>query len=365
MKRALLLFLPLLFISIVALAQKEPVIEWKTTDYDFGDIQEDGPLRAYTFTFKNSGNAPLVINKVKTSCGCTVSEYTEEPIKPGKEGFVKATFDPMNKPGKFNKIISVYANTKPDIHMLAIKGNVEARKITDADRYGFKMGNVRVKINSIQVGEISHKSENDTATFKMYNSGSEDLVISAVKTPPHIRIEHPTTIAAGKKGTFTIHYNARKKDDLGFVYDDIVMYTNDEKEPEKKFKIMAVIKTRITEMSPEELAKAAKIEFEKVHHNFGNISQNESVTTRFNLKNTGKSPLLLYRVKPSCGCTASHPGKDKLEPGDSTFITVSFDPSDMVGQTGKEITVFTNDPENEQVTLYINATVSAVVRGKK
>lgn len=95
---------------------------WQETIHDFGKIKRNVPV-SYKFTFKNSGDGPLIIATVNASCGCTVAEYSKEPIPAGGEGFVKATYNAAN-PGTFNKTVTVNANTGAPV-LLVIKGIVE------------------------------------------------------------------------------------------------------------------------------------------------------------------------------------------------------------------------------------------------
>lgn len=94
------------------------------TVYDFGKIVA-GEQVVYSFRFKNIGKAPLIISQVRTSCGCTASEYTDRPVKPDSEGYIKVTFNSSGRYGNQNKIITVFANTKPSQHTLLLKGFVE------------------------------------------------------------------------------------------------------------------------------------------------------------------------------------------------------------------------------------------------
>jgi len=99
-------------------------ITFVDTVYDFGKVIE-GEKVNYTFKFKNTGDKPLLISKVTTSCGCTASNYTDSPVKPNSEGYVKVTFNSSGRQGNVQKIITVYSNTKPSEHILIIKGLVE------------------------------------------------------------------------------------------------------------------------------------------------------------------------------------------------------------------------------------------------
>src|ERR1700722_7130050 len=87
-------------------------IQWIDSTYrDFGKIAEGQKLEV-AFRFKNSGDKPLVIAKVQPSCGCTVAEQPNEPVAPGKEGIIKATFNSEGRSGINHKTLFVIANTK-------------------------------------------------------------------------------------------------------------------------------------------------------------------------------------------------------------------------------------------------------------
>lgn len=120
-------------IAIVAVGQlsasikKSEVIRaaafaWTETVYDFGKIQKDAPV-THEFTFTNSGEEALIISSVQASCGCTVTEYTKDPIPAGKEGFIKATYNAA-KAGVFTKTVTIKANTGDETVLLTIKGEV-------------------------------------------------------------------------------------------------------------------------------------------------------------------------------------------------------------------------------------------------
>lgn len=86
-------------------------IQWVDSVKDFGKIQEGQKLEV-SFRFRNTGNKPLVIEKVQPSCGCTVAEQPTEPVSPGNEGQIKASFNSEGRIGVNHKSLLVTANTK-------------------------------------------------------------------------------------------------------------------------------------------------------------------------------------------------------------------------------------------------------------
>lgn len=85
-------------------------IQWIDSVKEMGKINE-GQVLDVSFRFKNTGNKPLVISNARASCGCTVPDPPKEPIAPGAEGAIKASFNSKGRPGHNHKEIDVEANT--------------------------------------------------------------------------------------------------------------------------------------------------------------------------------------------------------------------------------------------------------------
>jgi hypothetical protein len=104
------------------LAEQGASIAFDKYRHDFGTIKEsDGKISA-VFTFTNLSNSPLIISKVEASCGCTTPEWTHEPVTPGKQGYIKATYDPTNRIYFFERSLTVYSNANPAKVTLTIQG---------------------------------------------------------------------------------------------------------------------------------------------------------------------------------------------------------------------------------------------------
>jgi len=103
-------------------------IQWLDSSKNFGKIEE-GQLLEVSFRFKNTGDKPLVIARVQPSCGCTVAEQSKEPIAPGSEGQIKASFNSQGRIGINHKSLNVYANTKGvQDHVVRFEVEVEKKK---------------------------------------------------------------------------------------------------------------------------------------------------------------------------------------------------------------------------------------------
>lgn len=127
--KKLILFTMMLICGMTAMAQKPAEIKFDTLTHDFGKFSEKDPVVTYTFNFTNVGEQNLVIHQSIPSCGCTVTEYTKDPVKPGEKGQIKVTYNGTGKfPGHFKKSITVITNGVVEKTRLYIEGNMEEAK---------------------------------------------------------------------------------------------------------------------------------------------------------------------------------------------------------------------------------------------
>lgn len=96
--------------------------------YNFGNIREDGGPVSCEFEFVNTGSSNLVVISATAECGCTTPEFPKQPIAPGKKGKIKVTYNPLGRPGGFDKVVTVKTNGKPSKARLKIRGSVIPKK---------------------------------------------------------------------------------------------------------------------------------------------------------------------------------------------------------------------------------------------
>jgi len=106
-----------------ATAEQFAVMDFESTSHDFGTITE-GEVVEHTFSFTNTGDAPLVITNAKGSCGCTVPEWPRESIAPGETGAIKVRFNSRGRKNNQNKSVTITANTKNGTERLNIHTNI-------------------------------------------------------------------------------------------------------------------------------------------------------------------------------------------------------------------------------------------------
>ncbi|CAC9975637.1 DUF1573 domain-containing protein [Flavobacterium panici] len=104
------------------ISETASTIVWKAETIDVGEIPQGTP-KAIVYEFKNTGKTAVVITQVQGSCGCTATDYTKEPILPGKSAKVTATYNAANK-GAFTKTVTVTTSAETAPKILTLKGTV-------------------------------------------------------------------------------------------------------------------------------------------------------------------------------------------------------------------------------------------------
>ncbi|PWD98554.1 DUF1573 domain-containing protein [Marinilabilia rubra] len=354
------LFLVLIFtfLGASAFSQKDRAqAEFKEEVYNFGEIKEDGGKVTHSFSFTNSGGQPLIVHNVRASCGCTSPDWTRQPVQPGKEGFVKATFDPRNRPGNFNKSVIVTTNGEKPTIVLRITGKVLPKEKTIEDIYPRKMGNIRLKSSHLSFTRIAPK-EVKTEELDLVNSSDEKVRVDFEGIPEHLSIKMvPETLNPGQEGKIVATYDASIKNDWGFVVDQVYLKMNGQSNRRNRLSVSATIEEDFSKWTDEEMAKAPVIEIDDRVFDFGEIEQGKKVSHAFMIKNNGNSKLILRKIRASCGCTAIQPEKKVIEPGESTKLVAQFNSRGMSGRQNKSVTIYSNDPKKSTLLLRLTGSV--------
>ena len=122
MKKSLFISITLFFSFFVYSQENQADIKFEETIIDYGEVEFESDGKRI-FKFKNIGNAPLVFQRISSSCGCTIPKKPEKPIEPGETGEIEVEYD-TKRVGLFMKAISVISNSKNPSTVLRIKGEV-------------------------------------------------------------------------------------------------------------------------------------------------------------------------------------------------------------------------------------------------
>jgi len=124
--KKMLIFTLTLFAFMIATAQDSgkntPEITFDKLVHDFGAVFQ-GDKTEYDFTFRNTGNQPLIISDVKSTCGCTVPEWPKNPILPGSSASIRVKYN-SSIVGPINRQITILSNAANSPSVLRVAGTV-------------------------------------------------------------------------------------------------------------------------------------------------------------------------------------------------------------------------------------------------
>lgn len=125
----------LLLLSIVALLVSSPLyadepkgadIEFTEKIIDLGVLAQDDDKQLLRVSFRSTGDVPLVITEVRTSCSCTSIKYNRKPVMPGEESVLNITVDPKKAPkGNFYRVLQVYSTAVSGVQNITLKAEIE------------------------------------------------------------------------------------------------------------------------------------------------------------------------------------------------------------------------------------------------
>ncbi|MEJ2699538.1 MAG: DUF1573 domain-containing protein, partial [Desulfuromonadales bacterium] len=158
---SLLLLMSLLLLSALPALAQSPKLSVEGTNYNFGQVYQ-GEKVEHVFNFRNSGDAPLSILKVRSSCGCTAALVSSTEVGPGETGEVRATFDSTRFRGEVVKTVYLYSNDPVRrVIQLTIHGEVKPELVTNPTQIDFGLLNpgekkeVRLKLSNQGEQEVS------------------------------------------------------------------------------------------------------------------------------------------------------------------------------------------------------------------
>ncbi|HLN19932.1 MAG TPA: DUF1573 domain-containing protein [Bacteroidales bacterium] len=357
----------LLFVAATASSQIAVTTMKAAEDqHDFGTFKEEAGRQTYDFIFTNTGTQPLVIQNVVASCGCTTPEWTKQPVPPGGKAKVTAIYDPKDRPGAFNKTLSVYTNTKPEVTVLTIKGEVTPREKTVEELFTFPVAGVRFESVQLAFTNIK-KNEKKIRVMQVINTSKEPVKIEFDNLPAHLQLKvNPEVLKPGQKGLVEGTYDATKNSGWGNVSDIVRVKLNGVPQENSYYYISANLVEDFSSLTKEQLANAPVFKLDATTVDLGKIKGNTQNDVEFKFVNAGKSDLFIRNVRASCGCTAIQQGNqaDPIKPGQSSSIKATFNSGSYSGKVTKAIYVYANDPLKSEVVLMLSADVEQPTAAK-
>lgn len=328
-----------------------PQVKWLTPDYDFGAIAEADGTAQGELRFVNTGDAPLAVTAVHTSCGCTTAKIPTGEIEPGDTAVIAVNYDPTGRPGKFEKKVTV--NFSDDIPKSSVKihGVVIGTAKTLQRRYPVDAGVMKLNSSVVPFGDV-RKSTAKSAFIEVYNASRDTITPTWSRIPDYISVAPMDgRVAPGQQMVFNLMFSGYRCPDYGLVTDSVFIAPAPDAVP-VRLDVVGIVNEDFSRLTPGQLSNAPAIKVSTDRLDFGTFDAGNPAVMSFTVTNTGKDPLLLRRVYTTDKGITVTVDKDKVKKGKQATVTVTVDPSQLPGDIlNARISIISNDPDNPVINL--------------
>ncbi|MEK6916300.1 MAG: DUF1573 domain-containing protein [Nanoarchaeota archaeon] len=333
--------------------------------YDFGNIDAKNGVVSTTLKLKNIGSENLEILGVSTSCGCTTAKVGKDNLQPGEETLIDIEFDPNaheGLTGLLKRIVYIRTNDANEKEtQIRITVTVEDSHEQDNEANH----DINLEENQISPFELHEKTEQDNnrvildlRSAEEYSQGHIPEAINfQITSLQELEYDLSSEIIVYGKSSITgeTGYNTLIKQgyvNVKYLFGGFTHWEEDSYVIEKADSIKKV--------QPEFFA-GPKISFDRELYDFGQVPQlGGVVSTNFTVTNSGDSDLKITSISTSCGCTSAKINNDLIKPGQSTILSVFFDPNfhkEPEGIFKRTVFLETNDLNNQEAEARIQIEV--------
>lgn len=354
MKKAIILIISALSLSIASFAvhQNDPALRFDRNCWDFGHISEAAGKIGFTFRFTNRQTSPIVIERVLSTCGCTVPSYSKEPIGPNQKGFVTLTFNPKGLSSEVSKSVTVICNSGRSVNTLTIKGTIGLDHHLEQE-FPYKLSNtVYADKLTLVYDQIQQKSKPKMLVVKLHNRSSHAVQLSCTLSNRSrcLTVYIPRTLAANTSAEIKITALA-PHGFYGSFQDKIILSVNSKKCP-----AIQAFGTVIDDMRKVSLITGPKFKSSQNYYNLGKIKANKKLTLSAHITNVGAQPLIIRKVEYKGGVTSDLTNIQTLRKGESKNIVFTIMPL-AVQSLDASVKFVTNDPGSPVHVVMFEATV--------
>ena len=350
-----------LLFPVVAHAQAiESALQFSTTSYNFGHINEDGGEVECRFIATNNSDSEIFVTDITTSCGCTSTKYSKGAIAPHSTFELAVQFDPYNRPGRIDKHIFVTTSDSAEVITLQLKGYVQERERTVDELYPFDMGNgLRLRSNFHAFGYIE---QGNTAEEHIgyINTSQHPLSISIVFTEQSglLRIYYPTAIPAGATGDITLCYTIPHSENIYGTISDKMRIKIGNAEAHYPLSCEAIATDNFSMVDD---ISAPRVDISKKIIKFGEInSDNKVLEEVITVTNSGASPLIVRRIESTSEALECVASSYTIEPQQSAELRIRLYPERITATEGlfsERVRIITNDPIRPMQSIKANAII--------
>ena len=349
------------FICSYAMAQTSEcgTLRFRATIIDYGTIAEDGGMVTKYVDAKNVGDAPVYIDNVVASCGCTNVEYSRNAVMPGSSTTIGITFDPRDRPGRFEREVMVVLAHSDERIVIDLKGYVTPRARSVYEIYPFDMGGgLRMESNFHAFAYIEHgKSVEERIAYINNSDKSIKLDIIYKERSGALTVSYPKSIAPHATGDIVLCYALDEESARYGTLSDIFQFKVDGKNSSTMLSTYAIAVDNF-DLVEDILAPSAVVSKKIIK--FGEILLGNGVVEEsISLSNSGETPLIIRCVESdSPAVEVKIVGSHSIDKGKTTMLVIRLNTA-LVEECdtpfASRVRVICNDPISPMQVIKVTA----------
>lgn len=355
-------FIFILYIALLTLTSvsaEECVLRFEPKRVDFGHINESDGIVTRSFTIINTSDKEITISEIVSTCDCTVADYKNVVIAPKQSFEVKVSYNPLNRPGRFDRPLFIFIEGYDAPFEISIAGRVTPRERTIEEIYFYDMGHGLLFDNTFAGFAYIEHGKQYEERIALYNNSDRTLRLRLkhIERSGAIRAEYPKSVAPHTSADIKFCYELPLKSKRYGSLDD-------------KFEIKVNGKRGKYTLSAHGIAVdnfdfyddilSPRAQYSKKIIKFGDVnSEVLPISATLTITNRGEAPLVIRDVRCSSrevGCTL-HVGTT-IEPGATLATEITLTPKSKCrdGAFSAQVAIVTDDPLSPYQVIRVTAT---------
>ena len=345
-------------LSLTKVSAEECVVRFEPERVDFGHINENDGIVTRSFTIINTSTKEITISEIVSTCDCTVADYKDVRIAPKESFEVKVSYNPLNRPGRFDRPLFIFVEGHNEPFEIEIIGRVTPRERTIEEIYFYDMGHGLLFDNTFAGFTYIEHGKHYEERIALYNSSERTmrLRLKHVERSGAINVEYPKRVAPHTSADIKFSYELPSSSKRYGALDD-------------RFEVKANGKKCTYTLSTHGIAVdnfdfyddilSPRAEYSKKIIKFGDVnSEALPLSATLTITNRGEAPLIIRDVRCSCQeveCTLK--AGTSVEPGATLATEIRLTPkrSTPKGAFSAQLAIVTNDPISPYQVITLKA----------
>ncbi len=323
-------------------------------DVDCGQIlfRNETPI---TIELRNNTTAAVRIKEVDTGCGCTVAEYDEGEIMPGRTTKVRLVFDGKQL-GHFNRVVRITDTSSDEAAEVLVSGQVVTKLVNYSGEYPCKLGSLLTDVDNIEFDDVN-QGHRMVKELHIMNPTGQNVQPTALRLPPYLSVTtHPKVIGPKQKGVMSVTLQSKNLRDYGLTQTSIYLGKNpaDKVAADKEITVSAVLLPPAVAKDDASRRQAPRIVMSSQEIDMTALARKSKVKGEIEIKNDGHSTLKISKLQMLTMGLEVELDKSTIEPGETARLKVTGQAKVLRKEKSRLcIIMFTNVPDCQKVEILI------------